>query len=178
VLVPDLPDMEPSRPVALAATAAAVFLLWSSLDPLAKRQPGGLVPGLLALAACAAGAVLEGAAFAKLVQLALALAAVLAACAVCSLGRLPRAYARGMVPGVAVALPGLLLNGYYYTSAEISVASFALALAAPLGLWAGAVPALRDAKGWRRALVQGAAVLVPAGLAAGLAMAAWGESSW
>jgi hypothetical protein len=175
LLVPDLPDMEPARPVWLAATAAAVFLLWSLLDPPAARQPGGLLPGLLALAMGAAAAVLEGAAFLKLVQVAAALAGILAAGAVCSLGRTPRGYARGMVPGVAVVLPGLLLNGYLNCMTEVPPASFLLALAAPLGLWVGAVPPLRDAKGWWPVLVQCAAVLLPAGLAAGLAMAATGE---
>ena len=56
-----------------------------------------------------------------------------------------------------------------------SSASVLLALAAPLGLWVGAVPPPRDAKGWWRVLMQCAAVLLPAGLAAGLAMAASGE---
>src|SRR5262249_28108562 len=62
VLVPELQDMEPSRPVSLVAAGAAVFLLWSLLDPPAKHQPGALVPGLLALTAGAAASVLAGSA--------------------------------------------------------------------------------------------------------------------
>jgi hypothetical protein len=175
VLAPDVPGMEPARPVCLAVTGAAVFLLWSLLDPPAARQPGALVPGLLALAIGAAGAVLEGAGFMKLVELALALTGVLTACAGCSPGRRPRAYARGMVPGVAVVLPGLMLNGYLNNFGGAPPISFVLALVAPLGLWVDAVPALRYAKGWWRVLVPCAAVLLPAALAAGLAMAASGE---
>ena len=54
----------------VAGVAAAVFLLWAGLDPLADRQPGGRVPLLLTGVAVAAAAVLLYAGIASFTELA------------------------------------------------------------------------------------------------------------
>jgi hypothetical protein len=174
LLVPVLGELAKLRSGWLAGTAATVCLLWFLLEPLAGRLPPGRLPALLGLVAGAAAVVLEAAGILKLAQAAGVLTAGLAACALASWGR-TSSFLRGMIPGLAVVLPGLLLNGYVYRTTTVPAVAFLLLLAAPLGPWVGALPLLRDMTGWRRTVVQAAAVLLPAGLAVGIALLSSGE---
>lgn len=144
---------------------AAVFGLWTALDALAVRRPGNGFAPLLALTAVAGAAVLMCASTAKFAQAAGVLAATLAGTALAVRGE--PSPLRGLVPGVAVLLPGLMAEGAMNTFSDVPFASFALVAAAPLMLCAG------GGRGWRAAT---AAVLLPLAVAVGLAVAAtWGD---
>jgi hypothetical protein len=153
--------LEATRPQWLMIVEAAVFLLWAVLDPLAVRQPGGLLPFLLGIVAVAGGVVLvdSSARFAQLMGL---LAGTLGGCALISWWFPQQAFLRGMVPGVAVLLPGLLFLGYFY--AEMSLVNCLLVVAAPLALWISVLLPSKMRAFWRM-LIQSVAVLVPVGLA-------------
>jgi hypothetical protein len=138
---------------------AAILGLWAALDALAARRPGNWFAPLLALTAAVGAAVLMCASTAKFAQAAGVLAATLAGAALAIRGQfLPL---RGLVPGVAVLLPGLMAEGAMNTFSDVPLASFALVAAAPLMLVAGG-------RGWR---VATAAVLLPLAAAVGLAVA-------
>jgi hypothetical protein len=164
LLVPSWPDLEAVRPHWLATVGGSVLCLWAVLDPLARRQPGASFPLLLLLVAMAGGAALELSGNGKLAQLAGVLAATLGGCAVVSWWYPQRSPVQGMVPGVAVLLPGLLLDGYLYAF-DVPLTSFLLLVTAPLALGVSVLPPFRALKERGRLLVQTVAVLVPVGLA-------------
>jgi hypothetical protein len=161
LLVPDFESLRTARPYYVAGVAVAVFLLWAGLDLLADRQPGGRVPLLLTGVAVAAAAVLLYAGIASFTELAGVLVGTLAGAAVAAYRNPGRPYLRGIVPGFAVLLVGLLAEGYLNTSAQVPWVSFVLVALAPLLLWAGG----------RRGWLQAAAVLVPLAVAVALAVA-------
>jgi hypothetical protein len=175
LLVPDFETLRAVRPYYVGGGAAAVWLLWAALDPLAGRQPGGRLPLLLACVAVAAAVVILLAASLKLATLAGPLAGALAGCTVVGWRYPNREYLRGMLPGFAVLLVGLLLQGHLTGGAEVPLVCFLLVLVAPLLLWAGG-------RGRWGGWLQAAAVLLP--LAAAVALAALsaeeggGEEDW
>jgi hypothetical protein len=75
--------------------------------------------------------------------------------------------ARGVVPGVALVLPTLMLNGYSDSFVRIPAATYIVATLAPLGILIGVSLPVRITKIWRiGAIILG--VLLPLGAAVGL----------
>jgi hypothetical protein len=163
LLVPNYEAMQATRPYYVGGAVAALLILWAALDPLAERQPGGRVPLLLTCVAVAAAAVLLGAANLKLATLTGPLAGALTGAALVAYFNPDRRHLRGMVPGFAVLLVGLLLQGHLEASDEVPRLGFLLVLAAPLLLWVGG-------RGRWAGIIQTAAVLLP--LAAAVLLAA------
>jgi hypothetical protein len=175
LLVPEFETLRALRPYYVGGGAAAVLLLWAVLDPLAGRQPGGRIPLLLACVAVAAAMVILLAASMKLATLAGPLAGALTGCTVVGFRYPDRDDLRGMLPGFAVLLVGLLLQGYLTRGAEeVPGVSFLLVLVAPLLLWVGG-------RGRWGGWLQAAAVLLPLAAAVTLALLAsegGGEEDW
>jgi hypothetical protein len=164
LLVPDFESLRPVRSYYLGGGSAAVLLLWVVLDPLAEWQPGGRVPLLLACVAVAAAVVILLSGILKLATLAGPLAGALTGCAVVGLLSPDRGCLRGMLPGFAVLLVGLLLQGYLTRGAEdVPAISFLLVPVAPLLLWVGG-------RGRWGGWLQAAAVLLPLAAAVILAV--------
>jgi hypothetical protein len=174
-LVPDYPDLAPRRPAALALTALSILAVWGLLEPVLRRQPGPLAP-LLLLATCVFGAVVLGLAqFAQVAQLLGIAAAVLGGCVLTSWRR---PFAWGALPGIAVLLSGLMINGYLETFTAVPLAAFVLVIFAPLGLWAGVIPPLSHQRRLWRTVANTAAVLVPLMAALSLALIYEGGEEW
>lgn len=159
--------VEAARSQWLGVIAATVFVLWGLLAPLSERQPGGLLPLLLSLIAVVGGGVLEQSGNLRLALLSGVLAGTLGGCALVSWRCPQRPLLRGLIPGVAVLLPGLLFVGYF--NGYTPLPSFLLVAAAPLTLWVGALLPRTMKAGWRMVL-QTAVVLVPLALAIALAL--------
>ncbi len=170
LLVPTLPELQETRPYWLAGSAVAVLVLWAVLQPLARKQSGPLIPSLLLLVAMAGAVVIEQGGFGKLAQFGGVLAAALGGCAVVCGWRRDRPWMSGVVPGVALLLTGLVVNGYFYNFGDVPPSSYVLILVAPLGLAVGALPFVRRWGKVARSLLQTVAVVVPAGLAVAFAM--------
>jgi hypothetical protein len=162
-----VPGGAASRYAWLAGLALAVLAGWFVLDRLAEKARDFVPPLLLAGVAGAAAFVLLQAGSAKFAQLAGTLAAVLGAFALLLWRRGERAFLRGAVPGIAVLIPGLMLNGWLNTFGGVHWVSFALVGAAPLTL---GLTALRPLGGQRGRLIQASAALVPAALGVLLAL--------
>jgi hypothetical protein len=175
LLVPDYEAMQATRRYYVGGAAVAVLVLWGALDPLAERQPGGRVPLLLTSVAVAAAVVLLGAASLRLATLAGPLAGALTGAALVAYFNPDRRHLRGMVPGFAVLLVGLLLQGHLGASDEVPRLGFLLVLLAPLLLWVGG-------RGRWAGWIQTAAVLLPLAVAVILAAlsaeSGGGEEDW
>jgi hypothetical protein len=169
LLVPDLDDLRAARWYWRAFVAAAVFAYWLVLDLVAGRQPGGLLPALLAFVSVAAGGILEMSGNGTLAQLAGVVVGILAATAILAILLPRRPFLTGLIPGFAVLLPGLLLNGYFRAFGGVPASSFALVLLAPLLL---GISLPIPWKGPRLWLTQAGLVLLPIGVALALAAAA------
>jgi hypothetical protein len=162
----DVP-MEEARPKLLLAIRATMFILWAALGSAAERLRGPLFPVLLACVALTCGMILEAGGSGTYAQLAGLLGGVL-------LGYTPLLWwipntrmARGTVPGLAIVLSTLMLNGYSDSFVAIPAASYMAATLAPLGLLIGANLPVRLPKVWKViALTLG--VLLPLGAAVAL----------
>lgn len=123
LLVPVWESNEPWRLDARLLLGLMIFLTWTTDRPLADKANRGWLL-LLALAAAAGAAVLMLGGSAKLAQLAGALIATSAAATVV----LPagRTLPPGIVPVVAVLLPGLMASGLFDTHSAVPRASYFL----------------------------------------------------
>jgi hypothetical protein len=164
---PRLPGLQGTVHLWIAILAATIFILWLALDWLSLHSPGAVLSALL-ITSFAAGALLELADFGKFAQIAGVLWAALCGCAVLYFRRPERAVAQGLIPGVAVLLPALMLDGYHYAS-DVKLTPFVLIVAAPLMVGVGALP-LVDRLGKGQKLLQIGAVFVPVVLAIALAL--------
>jgi hypothetical protein len=72
-----------------------------------------------------------------------------------------------IAPIFVLLLGGMLLCGFLF--AELTALNAALLFFSPLALWIGAIPVVRGFKAWQRFAFLIFAVLVPAGIAFGLA---------
>ncbi len=151
------------------AFAALVFVQWTLLERVADEQTDGSVPFCLALIFLVAGFVLIHASIARLMDVSVALAAALVG--VAGVGWWRRLDTGGVVPAVAVMLPGLLLTGKFQTfDEEIPWYGYALPALTPL-LLAEALPIHHWPRLARFALML-AAILIPLGVAVHLALRA------
>jgi hypothetical protein len=164
--------IEEARPNLVQGTRLGLLVLWLGLAWAADRVPGGLFPLLLALPALAGGAVLEASGSGTYAQLAGILAGVLLGCAPLAWWKPDRPFVRGMVPGILVVLCSLMLNGFLDTFVLIPLAAYLLVALAPLSLLIGAVPAVRRLPAFLQSAILAVAILVPLGVAVGLAITA------
>jgi hypothetical protein len=160
------------------AIAAGLFLGWCvCLEALARHLPGGMFPSLLGFAALCGAAVLFQSGSGQFAQLAGAIAAGLAGCALVAWFHPDEVLMRGAVPPLGVLLGGLIFIGYNESFSNVPTASYALIPAAPLALWVCAVGPLARWQGKRRLAVQAGVVLVPLAVALILAFTV-GEPEW
>jgi hypothetical protein len=158
--------------------AAGLFLVWCvCMEALARHLPGGMFPALLCLATLCGAAVLFQSGSLKFAQLAGAIAAPLAGCALVARFHRDEALMPGAVPPLGVLLGGLMFIGYNESFSNVPTASYALIPAAPLALWVCAVGPLARWQGMRRLAVQAGVVLVPLAVALVLAFTV-GEPEW
>lgn len=152
--------------------AAAVAFLWLTLEPLAQRARGVAVPLTLLLTFGATAIIILLSGFESLARL----TAVLAACAAGATivaWRVPAiSLAAGATAVTAAVLPGLLFLGQAYSYSEVPGICFVLPLLAPAMSGLGELPVMRRLKPPVRLLARMAAILLPLGIAVGLAMAA------
>jgi hypothetical protein len=126
--------------------AALASIVLAHCAVLGRGERAGASTALALCAAFAGGSViLLLAETLKLALLAGALAASLGAAAGLALWRPRIAPLRGAVPILAVALPGLLLSGFFLTYSPVPAWSFVLASAAPAAILAAGRPWLRAA---------------------------------
>jgi hypothetical protein len=154
------------------AFATVVFAHWTLLERLATEPPGGSVPFFMAVVFLGAGGVLIHAHSALLMNVAIVLASALAGLAL--VAWIWRADAGGVMPAVAVFLPGLMLLGQQENVSVVPWYAFALPALTPL-LWAEALP-LSHLSGTKsrllRTVVLGMLIVIPLAGALYLAHAA------
>ncbi|MFL5338678.1 MAG: hypothetical protein ACJ8F7_00805 [Gemmataceae bacterium] len=165
--IPNLQDLPAPRAYLMAGFAVVAWLTWATLDVTARRfHPLWAALTMLAATAASAGVLMAAgiATFAAIVGV-VGLLAILT-----GVFREPP-LVRGIVPGYAILLPGLLLSGRLNSSSEVPIAAYVLPLlAAYIPLLHFLFPRNRRLA-WRIALHGGilAAVL---GAAGGLALLA------
>jgi hypothetical protein len=172
VLGPVLSDDWPSRRdlARQGGLVLVVLVAWVGLETLAAgRSTAALGPSLLALAAASAAALLLSGSV-VLGQIGGGLAAALGVVWIVSWWLPDRSLSRGGVPVLVATLAALLIEGQVYSG--LAREAGLLLGTAPLVPWlAFAGPARRLAT-WQSALLATALVLLPAGVAVGLALQA------
>jgi hypothetical protein len=151
-------EWKPLRPWCYTVVASGVLAL-GALAPVARRQPGPLVPLLLAVTAAGAAIVLMQSGNAKLAHVTGALAAALGAVMILAAFAPNQPIAAGATPVVAVLLPGALAAGKFYSFSDVPLTSYVLAAAAPLGLAVPELPGLRSLPPRGQAALRALAVL-------------------
>jgi hypothetical protein len=169
LLVPIWPSLQNVRVLWCTGIGAAILVLWLVLENLAKRDPGTRLPLFFLCVTFVASLVLELSANMRFAELAGILTSILGACVLIGYWQGGAGAAQGMVPGIAVVLPGLLLSGYLSTTTEVPLASFVLVLAAPCTLLMMAFLPLRGKAARWTTILQGVALLAPLFLALALA---------
>jgi len=156
----------------LVGATVAVALVWWALDIWTRKAPGAATAFWLMVIGSAGALVLVFGRSAFLGQSAGGLAAGLGAAWVVSmLLRRRGVLARGAVPALALLFPGLLLCGHWYAS--VSLLQGALLAAAPVLAALTSRGAFARMPAGRAAFVRALAVLIPVGLATGLAFYEW-----
>lgn len=151
--------------------AAAAVTLGLSFLPSGSNDPSnGVVTGITAMALVSAlGAVALAMSGSQVYgQVAAILPAtlipvVLLAFALRTTFQLP-----DVAPLFVLLFGGMLLSGYLF--AELTAVNALLLFFSPLMLWVGRIPAIRNLNGWQRGAIQILAVLIPSGIAFGLAL--------
>ena len=149
----------------------AVLIAWTNVEALAAgRSTAVVVPALLVIGSgTAVAALLSG--YAVLGQIAGGLTAPAAGGVWVSSWWLPdRSLSRGGVPVLVASLAAFLIVGHVY--ANLPLASAVLLGAAPLAAWLAWVGPARRLAPWQSALLAAVLMLVPAGVAVGLAFGA------
>jgi hypothetical protein len=144
---------------------AVILAEWAVLEQLPWR---GMMPLAAALAAVAASGLLIYAGSLRFNQAALILAGSLLGIGLAALAM--RAPASAASAGVAVMLPGLLLQGGFENTTAVPSASFYLIALAPLVLALSLLPAWQRRQKQGLWLVQLVLFLLPLGIAIGLAV--------
>jgi hypothetical protein len=155
LLVPNWPTLWPPRQVTIPLLAAYLFLLMTLLAGLPDRVLGRTFVALLAAAGVTTALVIAIGVSFKIAAIAVPAAAALGACAVVARAN----YARGIIPIFTVLIGGLAFVGTIEPQKPLPI--FLLAPAAPLALWLFASGRLAKLQGWKSAVMQVAAVLLP-----------------
>ncbi|WP_422928799.1 hypothetical protein [Singulisphaera sp. PoT] len=154
----------------LAALGAIVLVAWINLEALAARLKGSALMVPLLAWVGGAGAVLLLSGSMVLGRLGGALASALLGAWLVSRRNSPINVARGTIPVIAVTIASLLLEGHVY--AQAAQAGVALVAIAPLLLWITRIGPIRNGRPWVAALIGTVLVLIPIGVALGMAIAA------
>lgn len=158
-----------------AGLGLAWLIWWTVFTPCASRSGGPWAPAALACVAAVSAGACVFAGTAKLGQLCGVLAAGLGAAAAVSLVRKDFRLGAAAAPVVAVLLPVLWLNAYFYAE-DLPTSSLVLLALASLG------PRMLELPAWQRSPVRKVAALalgtaLPALLALFLAWRVWAESA-
>jgi hypothetical protein len=153
----------------ITALTVAVIALPLAWEKMLGRQTGRATGLALTLVVAAAGIVLSLSGTISYGQLALASAAALGPGALLVALGMARPFSPHLAPLLVLVLGGLLLAGHLY--AGLLRLNAILLMAAPFGLWVGALPAVAQMRPWQRGLAQLTAVAVPT--LAACALAAW-----
>jgi hypothetical protein len=151
----------------IVGPTVAAALITVALDRLLGRQPGPRAAIGMVLVITLTATVLMMSGTKTYGQLAAAAAVALAPGALLAAVGRANPFSRSIAPSFVLLWGGLLLAGHLYAS--LTALNALLLLVAPLGLWLGELSPLRRWPAWQRALVQLAAVALPAGVATGLA---------
>ena len=165
------PDWPTRRDLAVqGGLVLAVLVAWMNLEALAAGRSTAVIgPSLLVLAAGTAFALIFSGSI-VLGRMGGGLTAALGAVWVVSWWLHDRSLSRGGVPVLVVTVTALLLVGHIYSGLPLA-AGFLLG-AAPVMLWLAWVGPARRLAPWQSALLAAALVLVPVGVAVGLAFQA------
>lgn len=155
LLVPTWATLWPPRVVTIPLLAAYLLLLMALLAALPDRLVGKVFVGLLAAAATTVALMIAIAVSLTIGAVALAAAAALGGCAVAARPN----YGRGITPVFAVLIGGLAFVGTIEPQKPLPI--ILLAPAAPLMLWLFAAGPLVKLQGWKTAVLQVGAVLLP-----------------
>jgi hypothetical protein len=146
-----------------------ILVAWLNLDGLAtERATAILGPPLLVVAACTAAALLLSGSV-VLGRIGGGLTAALGAVWVLSWWLPDRSLGRGGMPVLTATVATLLIEGHVYSSLPLTAAI--LLASAPLMAWLGFAGPARRLRPWQSALLAAVLVLVPAGVAVGVAVA-------
>ncbi|MHC4448359.1 MAG: hypothetical protein ACYSXF_11365 [Planctomycetota bacterium] len=152
--------------------AAAVAFLWLTLEPVAQRARGVTVPLTLLLTFAAAAIVILVSGNETLARLTAVLAASAAGAAIVAWWAPAISLAAGATAVTVAVLPGLLFLSQAYSYSEVPGISFLLPLLAPAMSGLGELPVMGRLKPPARVLIRMAAILLPLGIAVGLAITA------
>ncbi len=154
----------------MAALGVGILLSWGNLERLASKSQGAAfaVPLLAFAGGAAAFLLLSGSMV--LGRLGGALAAALLGAWITSWRGSPISLARGAIPVVVTLLAALILEGHVY--AQAAPVGVGLVCASPLLIWVTRIRAIRNLLPWQTGLIGAVVVLIPIGVAMGLALAA------
>jgi len=160
----------------MAALGGGVVLSWANLETLAVRIKGAafMVPLLAWVGGASAVLLLSGSMV--LGRLGGALAAALFGAWTVSWRNSPINLARGVLAVVIVTLAALLLEGHVY--AQATTVGVGLIAVAPLLLWITPLGPIQNRRPWLATLLGTVVVLIPIGIATGLALMAESASEY
>lgn len=144
----------------------ALTLLWLTMEALAERQTGALLPLAWSVVATASSVALFIAHTAAISQLSGVLAAITGAAFVFGLWQRQWSWAKGAVGVVAVLLLGVTVNGAFY--AELPIASAVFLWLAAISGWTGSALDNQRLPAWGRVAVQLVITVVFASIAVGI----------
>ena len=147
----------------------ALFVGWSGLERLARRQPGPALSLCWMLAATLTSVALFLSGTATLAQLAGVLATVLGVAAVIGWRRPELSLAPGGTTSLALVFTGLLWAGHF--ASELTGPATLLLAVAPFAPALLHLPGIPDLRGWKNLALRMLFVAVPAGLAVALEFA-------
>ena len=152
----------------LPAFALLTSMLGYGFLKLNEKQPGFVVPGLIASALATAGLIVIHAHSKSLMDVAMLGAMGLFGLSAVAL--FTKADVGAVYPGAAVLLVGTLFAGYHETYSEVPSKAFWLPAVAPLLALVGLIPWVQRLKPWQRVLIVAVPTLIALGVAVGFAM--------
>lgn len=132
LLVPTFSDLETTRPYWQLGLTLGIFALWETLDVLTRSWPGSSYPFALGLVTLAAPPLLLLSGNAKLAQLSGVVPVIVLTTALLAWLKGQPHLTNGLIGGVAVLLPGMVLEGYWNSFSGIPLVSYLFIAAAPL----------------------------------------------
>ena len=148
----------------------AMVMFWALLDALAARLPGAALLSMLTVISGAGAAALLVSGSVDQGAIGIVLTAALGVVALAALLAPGLELGRGIAPVVALLLCGSWLNGLFYS--DLPRVSGLLLAMAPGAAWVGRIGPIRRLGPRALSLFCAGAALVPAGIAAALALAA------
>lgn len=159
----------------LSALGLVIVVAWASLEGLASRSRGVAFALPLIAMTGGAGAVMLLSGSLVMGQLGGALTAALAAAWVVSWWAPPLELGRGSLPVLVLILSALVLEAHVYAS--LTTVGAALVASSTLAPWVTRIGPIARLAPWKAAIIGVVLVLIPIGVAAGLAIAEAAASS-